>query len=474
MFVRTKTVRLMLLGAALLLLPQTARADLRLLKPSPTDAATFVGRGGYSADGLGQNGTGGNVQADVPAGSTVVQAYLYASYFFTPTPIPAADLTIDFDGTVVTLGELTNAAPGPCCSLRSARADVTAQVAAKVGGGGGLTDFAVNTDPPTLDGVALVVIYSNPLLPDTTIAILDGGAEQTGDSATFVFAAPLDKTIPGFSATMTLGIGFGFQTSDGGHTCGGIQFSTIDVNGSRLTSCAGNYDDGLGNNGALFTVGGVGDSILNPIDPNVTAGDDDELYNIEPFVSQGDADLVITTTNPSGDDIVFLSVISITARAVVTTEICGDGIDNDRDGLVDSADPDCAPPPVSESGRMTGGGRIAGSVTSHGMNLSCDPQDRRSQLQVNWGKNRFHMTELTGAFCSDAGGIEPGQPLAQFDTITGTGTGRYNNKPGSVTFTFTDAGEPGKSDTATIEVKDENGTVVLSVTGLVQGNQQAH
>ena len=43
--------------------------------------ATFVGHGGYSADGLGQdNTTGGTVQAEVPAGSTVVQAYLYGTY----------------------------------------------------------------------------------------------------------------------------------------------------------------------------------------------------------------------------------------------------------------------------------------------------------------------------------------------------------------------------------------------------------
>src|SRR3954453_22116926 len=63
-------------------LPSVASASLTLLKPSPSDQATFHGNGGYSADGLGQYGTGGAVQADVPAGSTVVQAYLYGSYYF--------------------------------------------------------------------------------------------------------------------------------------------------------------------------------------------------------------------------------------------------------------------------------------------------------------------------------------------------------------------------------------------------------
>ena len=182
-----------------------AKASLTLLQPDPVVPATFVGHGGYSADGLGQNGTGGTVQAEVPAGSTVVRAYLYGTYF-TLTP-PAADLTIDFDGTSVDLVKISDTGT----FLSTARANVTAQVAAKVGGGGGITDFAVNTDLGALDGVALVVIYSNPASPTVTIAILNGSASQLGDTATFTFASPLDKTVPGFSAQMSLGSGFSYQ-----------------------------------------------------------------------------------------------------------------------------------------------------------------------------------------------------------------------------------------------------------------------
>ena len=79
--------RMLKVGAACLLFSvvvsnfaSNAGAALTLLKPSPTDVATFSGKGGYSADGLGQNGVGGTVQAEVPSGSTVVQAYLYGSY----------------------------------------------------------------------------------------------------------------------------------------------------------------------------------------------------------------------------------------------------------------------------------------------------------------------------------------------------------------------------------------------------------
>ena len=46
----------------------------------------------------------------------------------------------------VVLDFLANSEPGNS-SLATARGDVTAQVATKVGSGGGITDFAVNTDP---------------------------------------------------------------------------------------------------------------------------------------------------------------------------------------------------------------------------------------------------------------------------------------------------------------------------------------
>ena len=68
-----------------------------------------------------------------------------------------------------------------------------------------------------------------------------------------------------------MGISYGFQ-ADG-------QFSSVTVNGTRVTSSAGNFDDGTAGNGALVTVGGVGDSLTNPPDPfNSDDTTDDELY----------------------------------------------------------------------------------------------------------------------------------------------------------------------------------------------------
>jgi hypothetical protein len=291
----------------------------------------FTGNLGYSADGLGQNGTGGTIQADVPAGSTVVKAFLYGTYFGTLAP-DVTQRTINFDGTSV----LTDQIGDDGSDLSTTRADVTAQVATKVGSGGAVTNFAINNDPSGLDGVGLVVVYSNATRPETTIAVLDGTASQAGDTTTFTYESPLDKTATGFSATMSLGVGFGFQggtpSDPGTSACGtgSAQSSLVDVNGTRLTSCAGNHDDGFGNDGALITVGGVGDSTANPANPLQQPADggtprvtDDELYNIAPFTSQGDTQLTITTSNPSTDDNLFLAVVQIAAEATVGTPSAG-------------------------------------------------------------------------------------------------------------------------------------------------------
>ncbi len=121
---------------------------------------------------------------------------------------------------------------------------------------------------------------------------------------------------------MSLGISFGFIS-------GAIvnQFSTVDVDGSRLTSSAGGQDDGDSANGALITVGGIGDTNANP-PPNTTtpAGAvdnfrfDDELYDLKPFVRTGDTSITVFTQNPSNDDNIFFSALFIGSAAAVVGE----------------------------------------------------------------------------------------------------------------------------------------------------------
>jgi hypothetical protein len=314
--------------------------------------ATFSGNGGYSADGIGMNpSTSGMLSADIPAGSTVVDAFLYATTVFDPS---IASVTVELDDTSYTLSPMPFNTYDGCCALLSFKysgADLVAQVAAKyVSDGPGVIDFIAEEISPGVsatDGVALVVIFSNPAEPFRTIAIMDGSLATLGEETLIGLAEPLDKTVPGFVATLALGIGFSAQdfSGAGSNQCGtdDNQGSTVDINGARLTSCAGNFDDSIDTvaNGNLFTVGGIGDVVDNPDDPLQFAADgdlprttDDELYDLEPLLAQGITLIDMDTANASEDDLIFLSILSITAQASVG-EICGDGIDNDEDGSID-------------------------------------------------------------------------------------------------------------------------------------------
>lgn len=127
---------------------------------------------------------------------------------------------------------------------------------------------------------------------------------------------------------------------------------------------------------------------------------------------------------------------------------------------------------------MTGGGSVftdEGNRVTHGFQLRCDVENTPQRLQVNFGGNRFHLLELTSAECSENGLTEQ-PPEAGFDTYEGEGTGRFNGEEGAtIEFTFTDDGEPGDGDTASIVIRDASGDVVLTVSdNLNRGNHQAH
>ncbi len=133
---------------------------------------------------------------------------------------------------------------------------------------------------------------------------------------------------------------------------------------------------------------------------------------------------------------------------------------------------------------MTGGGSIFdtnGGVieysgrTTHGFVVHCDPRNS-DNLQINWEGNRFHLTDLGYAICTDDPALTPESPDAQFDTFMGMGTGRLNNERGAtVWFLFTDDGQPGVGDSAHIIITSPGGDVVLDVEGfLTFGNHQAH
>jgi hypothetical protein len=132
------------------------------------------------------------------------------------------------------------------------------------------------------------------------------------------------------------------------------------------------------------------------------------------------------------------------------------------------------------TGFMTGGGYFlaAGKKITHGFELHCDTATAPNNLEVNLGKgNKFHLENLISATCSDDTSITPDPPAASFNTYSGSGTGRYNGVAGATaTWTFTDAGEPGRNDEVTITIVDAGGNTVLNVgpVTLGGGNYQAH
>lgn len=143
-----------------------------------------------------------------------------------------------------------------------------------------------------------------------------------------------------------------------------------------------------------------------------------------------------------------------------------------------------------ETGRMTGGGSFFCSDlatgqqrVTHGFELHCKTDDQAApaepnNLEINFsGGDNFHLTTLTKALCTDTAAIQQ-PPAAPFDTFEGAGTGTFNGQPASITFTFTDGGEPGTKDTGLIVITLEGSTTpVLNcdpASPLTFGNQQAH
>ena len=89
-----------------------------------------------------------------------------------------------------------------------------------------------------------------------------------------------------------------------------------------------------------------------------------------------------------------------------------------------------------------------------------------NRLEINWSGHRFHLESLISAFCYKDPTINAGHPTNIFNTYVGYGTGRLDGGDGAnARWTFTDAGEPGKNDKATIVITDSLGKVVLAVSG---------
>lgn len=268
---------------------------------SLTSFQSFNGNVALSTDGWGGLDGSGVISASAPNGSTVMAAYLYTATQ-NSSVVPTA---VTLNGNSVTYTN-TSANATACCDLRSHRVDVTSIVKPVIdGGAGGVYNFNIEegANNSAIDGHALVVVYSNPSLPDASVGILDGFASVTGDTTSINFAQALNPGDPGFFAEMILGINFS--------CCD--QKSTVEVNDQVLTQNAGNNNDGEDlANGSLITVGSFDDAVsaLNPSYAN-----DTERYDLSSFITSGDTSIKIDTINASQDDNIFLAGFYVSGEA---------------------------------------------------------------------------------------------------------------------------------------------------------------
>lgn len=275
-----------------------------------------------SVDGLGMTSTSGTIQVEKPAGATVRNAYMAAA-------------STGFTGHRIGNGEITIAGTGVAWEMETPNsigsynswADVTATVKPVVDAApAGRVDLTIGeANEELIDGELLAVIFDDPnQTSENSVVLLFGAQEVGGDTFNIAFAEPINKGNPDLTLDLSLGISYSYQGA------AVPQASMVNVNGTRMSSSAGGYDDGDAANGALFTVGGLDDSNDNP-PPFAYTDDprqDDELYSLIPFVADGDTAVTVFTVNPSQDDNILFASLFLTGEAIV-----GEGILLSPDGV---------------------------------------------------------------------------------------------------------------------------------------------
>jgi len=258
-----------------------------------------------SIDGFGSVSNNGVIQANIPTGSTIERAYLYAASVWNMSPV----YEVTFNGTTLPLSSAITLSPNnnPATTVVW---DVTNIIASSFTGG--IQDFSIVENGQN-DGAVLVVAYSNSSTRGLTSVILDGERSTGGDTSQFDFASPYT----GGDFLVSLASSYSSQPSDQATE---IDVTTNSTNDRRLTSSAGGADDRTpgesSENGNLITVGGIGDNPTNPSpfdSPSLGPRIDDEYYNLAlgnsansaPFISPGDTFLRLKTVNQSHDDNVF-------------------------------------------------------------------------------------------------------------------------------------------------------------------------
>ena len=132
---------------------------------------------------------------------------------------------------------------------------------------------------------------------------------------------------------------------------------------------------------------------------------------------------------------------------------------------------------IGRLGRLTGGGwlRTDGGKSHHQVQLGCTAAEG-GELRVKAPAGTFRLEHVDYALCVDDPALDSGGPAAGWEVHRGSGSGTFDGAGGYTTeWTLTDEGEPGRSDSWSIVVRDAAGLVVLSEDGSLDGgNHQAH
>jgi MYXO-CTERM domain-containing protein len=279
---------------ALLLVPQISFAAFN---------SVFNETGQYTlaVDG-GGNQSGANYQITIekPAGATVHRAFAVVAAIPGRADPGAGALSFDFGAGNVTpnLSVLENSGgPSP---INTRYGDVTADLSAALNAApDGNVNITVTENAASgsdWDGSALLVIWNDPAATLTTVGI-DLGAATTGQapSITYTVGAPLQVNNFGFEALIGLGISFSTGT--------GAQISSFTFENNLITATAGGFEDGALANGALWTIGGFGDT------PSRT--DNDELYDVSDLITDGSTQLTTDFLGGTQDDYLIVQWIQV-------------------------------------------------------------------------------------------------------------------------------------------------------------------
>jgi len=337
---RNNLLFILLLCVCMPLFPLTTKADFgnfnnKLLKKDLSNAPglalhkQYTGKYGVSSDGFGSTSNSGEITAYIPKNSIITSAYLYSAAYTIDEESSISIEGLKFNSKEVTFEKYYK---NPWKSVRenysgyflTGRSNVTSEIKDIYESNIEFYTFSIAESNTEVDGEALVIVYYNDLLPETTIAIIDGGASIIADQILISFPSPLEPSLSSFFAELYLGINFS--------CCN--QSSNIFVNENLITENAGNHNDGMlmvDSRGSLITVGGHNDTFS----PHLPSYDEDtEKYDIKQYISAGSSNIKIETANTSGDDNLFLIICKVYGSGTVEIP-CSD---SDSDGVIDQWD----------------------------------------------------------------------------------------------------------------------------------------